>query len=107
MKLVFLVLFSIQIYYSFIFILPLKVYKELDSSLRTFLSDRVGLNMKKTKVAWEEVCVPKEEGGLELIRSKERKKDVMLKHLWNLLQCKNRSFWVDWIHSQRLKKKSL
>ncbi|XP_044464414.1 uncharacterized protein LOC123194970 [Mangifera indica] len=48
------VLFSIQIYWSSIFILPSSIHKEIDGILRNFLWSGASMEGKKAKVAWEE-----------------------------------------------------
>lgn len=55
------------------------------------------MNRRKVKVVWEEVCVPKEEGRLSLIKIKDWYKTFMIRHVWNLNLDTNCSLWVDWI----------
>lgn len=54
------ILFRLQIYWSLLFILPSEVLKEIASKLRAFFWAGVDLNYHKAKVAWEDICVPKE-----------------------------------------------
>ena len=58
------ILFSMQVYWSSLFILPKRVIKEVEALCRSFLWS--GLDLKNTgaKVAWDRVCAPKNEGGL-------------------------------------------
>jgi len=35
-------------------------------------------------VAWDQVCLPKKEGGLRIKRITEWNKIALLKHIWNL-----------------------
>lgn len=56
----------------------------------------------KAKVAWEEVCVPFEEGGLGIMRAKDWNRAAMLRHVWNFNQVQNTSIWVDWIRAKIL-----
>lgn len=58
------VLFSIQVYWASIFILPQKVIQEMQQLLRAFLWSGSELKSTGAKVSWQDVCVPKEEGGL-------------------------------------------
>lgn len=61
------VLFSIQVYWSSIFIFTKEVCKVIDQILRSFLwHGTVGIS-KAAKVAWDVVCLPREEGGLASI----------------------------------------
>jgi hypothetical protein len=60
------VLFSLQVYWLSIFILPKKVLKDISQVFNRFLwNGRVEDNVK-AKVAWKDVCFPKKEGGLGL-----------------------------------------
>lgn len=79
------ILFSLQILWSSLFLFPSKVHKMSDAYLRAFLWDGLGFNLKKSKVVWEEVHVPKEEGRSSLMRSKDYNKAIMIKLIWNLL----------------------
>jgi hypothetical protein len=57
------VLFSLQSYWTRVFILPQKVIKLLEQKFNRFLWN--GKDAKaRAKVAWDRVCVPKQEGGL-------------------------------------------
>lgn len=46
-------------------------------------------------MAWEDVCVPREEGDLGIMRTKEWNKAVMMMYIWNLQQNNNNSLWSD------------
>ena len=56
------VLFSIQVYWSSLFILPKKVIRKVESTLRSFLWKGSELVSTGAKVAWDRVCLPIEEG---------------------------------------------
>lgn len=58
------VLFSIQVYWSFMFILPKAVIRKAEPILRAFLSKGSDLSLRGCKVAWESLCAPKDEGSL-------------------------------------------
>lgn len=64
------VLFSIQVYWSSIFIIPSKVIKEIENTLMAFLWSRTELKHSGAKVKWDQVCCPNEEGGLGFRRIK-------------------------------------
>lgn len=55
-------LFSIQNYRSSIFVLFLKVHKEIDAKLKDFFWVGAGLEKNKAKVAWDDICSSKEKG---------------------------------------------
>jgi hypothetical protein len=97
------VLFSLQVYWAQVFILP-KVIGLLEHKLNTFLW--CGQDTKaKAKVAWEKVCVPKKEGGLGLRRLEVWNKAAMLNHIWNLF-ARAGSLWVAWVEMTWLKGRS-
>ncbi|KAL0392552.1 UNVERIFIED_CONTAM: putative ribonuclease H protein [Sesamum radiatum] len=59
------------------------------------------------KVAWDQICRPKEEGGLGFHNILVINKALMLKHLWKIVQNDRHSIWVDWILHHRLRNNSL
>ncbi|XP_044474889.1 uncharacterized mitochondrial protein AtMg00310-like isoform X2 [Mangifera indica] len=75
--------------------------------LLNFLLNKNDVKKHKAKIAWEEVCVLKEEGGLGLMTSKEWNKVAITKHLWNLLQPHSSSIWVNWVKKNCLKRKNI
>nr|GEX67474.1 hypothetical protein [Tanacetum cinerariifolium] len=59
----------------------------------------------KVKVAWDVVCLPKQEGGLGIRRLDHFNKALMVSHVWKLLSLKE-SLLVKWIHVYKLKNRS-
>ncbi|XP_071739961.1 uncharacterized protein [Rutidosis leptorrhynchoides] len=59
------------------------------------------LKRGKAKVKWDDVCLPKEDGGLSIKRLKLWNVALMAFHLWIILTLKN-SLWVKWIHTYKL-----
>lgn len=57
---------------------------------------------KRVLVAWEDVCLPKNEGGLGLRDINVWNQAFLTKQLWDILRGKE-SLWVKWIHSTYLK----
>ncbi|XP_030476269.1 uncharacterized protein LOC115693418 [Syzygium oleosum] len=57
------------------------------------------------KVPWNEVCLPKDEGGLGIRRLLDCNRAALLKHIWILFTNKE-SLWCKWIHSIFLKNKN-
>ena len=55
------------------------------------------------KVAWDETCLPKKEGGLGIKRITEWNKIALLKHIWNLCNDSDGSIWSPWIRSNLLR----
>nr|XP_043613006.1 uncharacterized protein LOC122584974 [Erigeron canadensis] len=52
------------------------------------------------------ICLPKSEGGLGIRIIADVNKALMLNHVWSILNNRE-SLWVKWIHSYRLKARSL
>ncbi|KAL4018315.1 hypothetical protein IC575_021906 [Cucumis melo] len=58
------VLRSLQVYWTSVFLLPVSVHNEVDEILRSYLWRGKEEGRGGIKVAWVEVCLPFEEGGL-------------------------------------------
>ncbi|XP_058216962.1 uncharacterized protein LOC131327851 [Rhododendron vialii] len=101
-QLIQLVLFSVQVYWSSIFVIPSKTIKEIESTLMAFLWSSLEMKSYAAKVQWYHVCSPKEEGGLSFRRIKEWNKATMLRHLWAICN-KADTLWVKWIHNYIIK----
>jgi len=56
----------------------------------------------RAKLAWDQVCLPKKEGGLGIKWITEWNKIVLLKHIWNLCNDLDASIWSTWIRSNLL-----
>lgn len=78
------VMFSIQVYWSSMFILPKKIIKTIEHKFNSFLWKGTDQSALGVKVAWHLVCVPKQEGGLGLKRIEDWNKAAILKHIWNI-----------------------
>ena len=99
------VLFSIQVYWSSLFILPKKVIRKVESTLRSFLWKGSELVSTGAKVSWSRVCLPIEEGGLGIKHLEHWNRAAIIKHLW-FLSSGQISSWSSWVHSYLLKGKS-
>jgi len=75
------VLFSIQVYWSSIFILPCSIIKKLEGILSAFLWKGTSMSHTRAKVAWHSICYPLREGGLGIKNLKTWNKAAMLKHI--------------------------
>ncbi|GJZ26652.1 RNA-directed DNA polymerase, eukaryota, reverse transcriptase zinc-binding domain protein [Tanacetum coccineum] len=60
----------------------------------------------KAKVAWKEVCKPKDQGGLGFKSLELWNKTLLVKHLWNVASRKE-SLWVKWINAVKLKDRNV
>ncbi|KAG6761955.1 hypothetical protein POTOM_032433 [Populus tomentosa] len=81
--------FSIQVYWSTMFILPCSSIRKLESILAGFLWKWTSLNPCGAKVAWHSLCFPKKEGSLGLKRLKVWNKAAVMKQIWNILGSKS------------------
>ncbi|GKC66297.1 hypothetical protein Tco_1098895 [Tanacetum coccineum] len=60
----------------------------------------------KAKVAWEDICLPKWEGGLGLRNLDVFNIALLTTHIWNIVSNKE-SLWVRWIHTYKLKGRTI
>ncbi|KAK4383213.1 hypothetical protein Sango_2797500 [Sesamum angolense] len=89
------VLSTLHTYWASVFILPKGVLKILEKKMRKFLLQGPS-GRGNAKVAWEQICKPKEEGGLGIRSLIATNQALILKHLWRILQNDGTSIWVDW-----------
>ncbi|GKB69868.1 hypothetical protein Tco_0931280 [Tanacetum coccineum] len=64
--------------------------------------DKGSMRKGKAKVAWDVVCLPKDEGGLGIRQLDLFNKALMAVHVWKILTMKE-SLWVTWIHLHKIK----
>lgn len=99
------VIHSLTNFWISAFILPKGCIHEIDKLCSAFLWSRPYLNLNKAKIAWQDVCKPKEEGGLGLRTITEANKVSCLKLIWKLLSSHS-SLWVNWIRHYLIRKGS-
>nr|XP_043620341.1 uncharacterized protein LOC122592208 [Erigeron canadensis] len=86
--------------------LPSTVFKELEKLLKGFLWNRGDSTVGKAKVAWKNVCKPKEQGGLD-IKDMRKWNDVLLvRQFWKIIENGN-SLWAKWVNVVKLKSMSI
>ncbi|XP_059310806.1 uncharacterized protein LOC132062204 [Lycium ferocissimum] len=61
---------------------------------------------RKALVAWDNMCLPKAAGGLNIINFEQWNKAAICKLLWSLSHKKD-TLWVQWIHSFYIKTRNL
>lgn len=98
------VIHSLTNFWISAFRLPSACLKEIDRLCSAFLWSGPTLNNKKAKVSWEDICKPKEEGGLGLRSLKEANKVSCLKLIWRIVSAN--SLWVQWIRIHLVRKNS-
>ncbi|KAJ0852392.1 putative reverse transcriptase zinc-binding domain-containing protein [Helianthus annuus] len=96
------VLSSMHIYWASVFIIPARVINELEKRIRRFLWNAGSDGRIRAKVAWNEVCLPKNERGLGIRSISDVNKSLMANHIWSIIM-KRDSIWVRWIHDYKLK----
>nr|GEV58827.1 hypothetical protein [Tanacetum cinerariifolium] len=99
------VLGSLHVYWASVFMLPTRMLLDIEKIMRIFLWCQGNMSRGKAKVAWDVVCLPKQEGGLGISRLHHFNKALMVSHVWKLLSLKE-SLWVKWIYVYKLKNKS-
>ncbi|GJZ37408.1 putative reverse transcriptase domain, reverse transcriptase zinc-binding domain protein [Tanacetum coccineum] len=88
------VLGSLHVYWASVFMLPTRVLLDIEQIMRGFLWCH-SMCKGKAKVAWDVVCLPKQEGGLCVRRLDHFNKALIVSHVWKLLSLKE-SLWVNW-----------
>ncbi|GKB57414.1 RNA-directed DNA polymerase, eukaryota, reverse transcriptase zinc-binding domain protein [Tanacetum coccineum] len=67
----------------------------------SFIRDCQGdLTKGKAKISWENICRPKDQGGLGLKNLQIWNKVLIMKHLWNVAAKKD-TLWAKWINKVR------
>nr|GEX35132.1 hypothetical protein [Tanacetum cinerariifolium] len=89
------VLGSIHIYWASVFILPTYILLNIEQLLRQFLWCHGSSGKGKSKVAWESVCLPKDEGGLGIRRLECFNTAIMASHIWKIISLKESLWWTE------------
>jgi hypothetical protein len=99
------ILYSIQVYWSSIFILPKSILKDISQKFSHFLWNGSDSNTAKAKISWNNICFPKKKGGLGLKDVEIWNISSMMRHIWRIF-AKFGSIWVAWVHEYLLKGRS-
>ncbi|XP_071714513.1 uncharacterized protein [Rutidosis leptorrhynchoides] len=86
------VLSSTQIYWQSVFLLPSAIINDIEALIRGFLWCQGNFKKSKVKVKWEDICIPKIEGGLGIKRLKVWNVALLSTHICRLLSNKE-SLW--------------
>nr|GEU99172.1 hypothetical protein [Tanacetum cinerariifolium] len=84
-----------------VFILSVAIWNDMEKLIRGFLLCQGEMKRRKAKVLWDEVCLPKCEGGLGIMSLHHWNMDLMATHIYNVLLNKE-SLCVKWIHTYKL-----
>ncbi|KAK1441119.1 hypothetical protein QVD17_06957 [Tagetes erecta] len=87
---------SLHVFWSSVFILPIRIMHDSEAKMRDFLWARGPLKRSRARVAWKDVCMPKTESGLGIKRVRDMNRALMSFHIWSIIS-KRPSDWVDWI----------
>ena len=74
---------------------------DIEQLMRGFLWCQGDMRRGKAKVAWEDICLPKNEGSLGIRRLELFNVALITSHVWSILTLKE-SLWVKWIHTHKL-----
>ena len=96
------VLSSMYIYWASVFLLPIRIIHEIEQAMRGFLWCQGEMKRGKANVAWNIVCLPKQEGGLGIKSLESVNIALMTKNLWHIITRKD-SLWVSWVYSYKLR----
>nr|GEV24118.1 reverse transcriptase domain, reverse transcriptase zinc-binding domain protein [Tanacetum cinerariifolium] len=88
LQLVSSVISSLHVFWASVCMLPTLILLDIEQIMRGFLWCQGKMRSGKAKVAWEVVCLPKDEGGLGIRRLESFNKALMTTHIWKLLSRK-------------------
>lgn len=92
------VIASITNFWCAAFCLPQACIDDIESMCSAFLWSGSPNITSRAKIAWEDVCCPREEGGLGIRRVKDVSTVFMLKLIWHTA-----SLWVSWVRHYLLR----
>ncbi|GJR89610.1 uncharacterized protein Tco_0213621 [Tanacetum coccineum] len=96
------VLSSMHVYWASVFLLPKRITDDIEQAMRGFLWCQGEMKKGRAKVAWNVVCLPKNEGGLGVKNLESFNIALMTTDIWNIITRKD-SMWVRWIYAYKLK----
>nr|GFB41901.1 reverse transcriptase domain, reverse transcriptase zinc-binding domain protein [Tanacetum cinerariifolium] len=96
---------SLHVFWASVFMLPTRILLDIEHIMRGFMWCHGKLRSGKAKVAWEVICLPKDERGLGIHRLDTFNKALITTRIWKLLTRKE-SLWVQWIHAYKLRGRS-
>lgn len=99
------VIASLANFWMSAFRLPSACLKDVEKLCSAFLWSGSNLNGRKAKIAWDDICCPRQEGGLGVKRLKEVNLVCSLKLIWRILSAN--TLWVNWIKVYLIRKGSI
>ncbi|KAK4397852.1 hypothetical protein Sango_1260700 [Sesamum angolense] len=92
---------GVECFWLQVFPLPMTVIEKIHRLCRAFL-----WNSKRALMAWEDICHPKEEGGLVIRHIQSWNVALLARVLWNI-HCKADTLWNKWVNEVYLRGASL
>ncbi|KAL2237417.1 UNVERIFIED_CONTAM: hypothetical protein Sindi_0933400 [Sesamum indicum] len=96
-----LVIQGVECFWLQVFPLPAEVIEKIHRLCRNFL-----WNSRRALVAWEEICHPKEEGGLGIRHIQSVNVALLARILWNIHHNAD-TLWVQWVNGVYLRGASI
>lgn len=106
MELINSVPFHYQVYWSNIFLLPSAIMNCINALCRRFLWAGQLDKRPYALVAWNDICLPRIEGGLSIKQLKCWNRAAFSKQLWKIVSREN-CLWTKWANCNYLKGKSV
>ncbi|KAK1290058.1 hypothetical protein QJS10_CPB18g00601 [Acorus calamus] len=100
------VLSSLQTFWSSSFILPRRIQKDIELTLRTFLWQGHSTVRRIHHIAWSTICSPLSEGGFGIKSIREWNKGAVGIRFWELA-CKKESLWTDSVQKRYIRNHSI
>lgn len=75
----------------------------MEAVCRSFLWSGLDLKTTSAKVAWDRVCSPKTEGGLDFKSLAIWNRAAVAKHVWFMVSGGEQSMWCQWVKSYLLR----
>jgi hypothetical protein len=91
-----------HIYWASVFILLARIVHDLEQLMINFIWCHGESSSGKSKVTWDVVCLPRQEGGLGIRRLYSFNNALITSHIWSIVTGKE-SLWVRWIHAYKLR----
>ncbi|GKA52638.1 copia protein, partial [Tanacetum coccineum] len=91
-----------HVYWASVLMIPKGIIYDIHQLIRGFLWCNGEYKRGKAKVAWDDICLPKEEGSLGLRSLDVFNIALTTTHIWNIVSNKE-SLWVRWIHTYKLR----
>ncbi|GKB31830.1 sodium/hydrogen exchanger 6 [Tanacetum coccineum] len=91
-----------NLYWASVLAILFSIIEDIQQLIQGFLWCNGEYKRGKAKVAWDDIFLPKRDGGLGIRCLKVLNLALMTNHIWNIVSNKE-SLWVRWIHMYKLK----